>query len=95
MPRGMWLDVAMNRVKIADLKDHLSEYLRAVEGGAEVTVTDRSRPIARISPIPASATPIRLMPPTVDFATVRDRARLPADWPVDSSRMLHEERSDR
>jgi len=29
----------------------LSEYLRMVKGGADVTVTDRGRPIARLLPV--------------------------------------------
>ena len=41
----------MKSVKIAELKDRLSEHLRAVEQGAEVVVADRNRPIARIVPI--------------------------------------------
>ena len=85
----------MRRVRIAELKDHLSEYLRAVEGGAEVTVTDRDRPIARISPIPGPAPRTRLVPPTRDFVPIRDRARVPAGWSIDSTRLLHEERGDR
>ena len=85
----------MTRVKIAQLKDHLSEYLRAVEGGAEVTVTDRNRPIARISPIPDPVGRIRLVPPTRDFIVIRDRVRVPAGWSLDSSRLLRDERGDR
>jgi len=85
----------MTRVKIAELKDHLSEYLRAVENGAEVTVTDRSRPIARISPMSGAHGPIRLVPPTRDFLAIRDRERAPASWSVDSTRLLREERGDR
>lgn len=41
----------MKTVKIAELKAHLSEHLRAVESGDVVTVLDRSRPIARLVPI--------------------------------------------
>lgn len=44
----------MKHIKIAGLKDRLSEHLRAVEKGAEVDVTDRDRPIARIVPIACS-----------------------------------------
>jgi prevent-host-death family protein len=40
----------MKRVKIAELKSQLSKHLRAAEGGAEIEVTDRDRPIARIVP---------------------------------------------
>lgn len=38
-------------VAVADLKARLSEYLRMVKGGAEVTVTDRGRPVARLMPV--------------------------------------------
>ena len=34
-----------------DLKNNLSRYLEQVEGGVEVVVTDRGRPIARLSGI--------------------------------------------
>ena len=59
--------MAMKRIKIADLKDHLSEHLRAVERGAEVVVTDRDRPIARISPFSETGRRVRLVPPTREF----------------------------
>lgn len=32
-----------------DLKNNLSRYLHRVEGGEEVIVTDRGRPVARLS----------------------------------------------
>ncbi len=65
----------MTTVKIADLKDHLSAHLRAVEAGAEIVVTDRNRPIARIVPIAQPAPGVTLKPPTRDFAEVRDLVR--------------------
>ncbi len=48
----------MSSFKIAELKAHLSECLRAVEAGEVVTVYDRSRPIARIVPFEAATPPI-------------------------------------
>lgn len=45
----------MNRVAISELKAKLSEYLEAVRAGEEVIVTDRGRPVARISPVSGSA----------------------------------------
>jgi prevent-host-death family protein len=36
-------------VGVRELHDRLSEYLEKVEGGAEVTVTRRGKPIARLS----------------------------------------------
>ena len=41
----------MKAVPIAGLKASLSRYLAAVKAGEEVVVTERGRPIARISPI--------------------------------------------
>ena len=38
-----------------DLKNHLSRYLDQVEAGVEVIVTDRGRPVARLSGIDAVA----------------------------------------
>ena len=35
---------------VRELKGRLSHYLRRVEGGVHLTITDRGRPIATISP---------------------------------------------
>jgi len=40
----------MSVVKVSDLKNRLSHYLRLVRGGESVLVTDRDRVIARIEP---------------------------------------------
>jgi len=48
----------MSSVKTAQLKAHLSAYLRAVEAGEVVTVYDRERPIARIIPFVPAAPPV-------------------------------------
>lgn len=37
-------------VGVRELRGNLSKYLRDVQGGAELTVTDHGRPIARIVP---------------------------------------------
>jgi prevent-host-death family protein len=42
--------MVMTTVRVADLKARLSEYLRRVRRGHEVTVLDRETPIARIVP---------------------------------------------
>lgn len=84
----------MKRVRIADLRDHLSEHLRAVEKGDEVIVTDRERPIARIVPF-SHESGIRLISPTKDFLTIRDRRRRAAGWKIDSTTLLLEERQER
>lgn len=41
----------MTRAPISDLKARLSRYLDMVKAGEEVVVTDRGKPIARITPI--------------------------------------------
>ncbi len=85
----------MTRVKIAELKDHLSEHLRAVEQGAEIVVTDRERPIAMIVPMPAATRRAVLRPPAPGWGEARDRHRQAADWDIDSLTLLLEERGER
>jgi prevent-host-death family protein len=85
----------MKQVKIAELKDHLSEHLRAVEAGGEVVVTDRNRPIARIVPATSATRSVSLTLPRSDFAKVRDRRRPHLDLGVSSTALLMEERGDR
>jgi len=41
----------MQKVRIADLKARLSEYLRAVKGGETIAVLDRDTPVAQIVPV--------------------------------------------
>ncbi len=85
----------MKSVKIAELKDKLSEHLRAVEQGDEVIVTDRNRPIARIVPLAAEAGGVVMVRPQVPFAAVRGRTWRAAEWKVLSAELLAEERGDR
>lgn len=46
----------MKQVGIAELKAHLSEYLRAVRSGQTIAVLDRETPIAQIVPFADRAT---------------------------------------
>ncbi len=85
----------MKRVKIAELKDQLSKHLRAVEGGAEVEVTDRNRPIAWIVPVGQGRRRVPLIPPKRPFASVRSKRHTPVRWSVDSTHLLLEERQGR
>lgn len=41
----------MERVSVRDLKNQLSAYLRRVQTGTRLTVTDRGRAIAELSPV--------------------------------------------
>jgi len=87
----------MRTVKIAELKDRLSEHIRAVERGtvSEVIVTDRDRPVARLVPIDRTPARVTIRPPAVPFATVRGTRRQPAGVKIDSLELLLEERGDR
>jgi prevent-host-death family protein len=80
---------------MAELKDRLSAHLRAVERGAEVEVTDRDRPIARIVPVSRDDQGIRILPATRPFTTLRKKRYPPANWAVDSTTLLREDRRDR
>lgn len=91
----MWPNEAMKSVKIAELKNHLSEHLRAVEAGAEILVTDRDRPIARIVPHPAVEGRVRMIKPTRAFASLRAKRFAPAGWKINSTDLLLEERQKR
>lgn len=42
----------MARIGIRELRQKASEYLRRVEGGETIEVTDRGRPVALLTPIP-------------------------------------------
>jgi prevent-host-death family protein len=41
----------MNTVGVRDLKNRLSQHLKRVRAGAHLTVTERGRPIAKLSPV--------------------------------------------
>lgn len=49
----MTLPVEGYEVGVRDLHDRLSEHLERVENGAEIVVTRRGRPIARLSTVDA------------------------------------------
>ncbi len=84
----------MKRVGVAELKNNLSRYLRAVEAGEEVEVADRDRAIARIVPV-RPGKPVRIRPATRSFAEVRDRTYPPLGLSIDSLTLLREERAER
>ena len=85
---------------IADLKASLSEYLERVKAGEEVIVTDRGRPVARLTPISALSDEVEQLvrrgivrPPQrrLDVAVVTG-ARLPKDRDGKALAALLEER---
>jgi prevent-host-death family protein len=85
----------MKTVKIAELKDHLSEHIRAVERGSEVTVTDRNRPVARIVPIGAPTPVLAIVSPKIAFKSIREKRWRASRWSARSLDLLADERSER
>ena len=86
-------DVAMNGVRVADLKNRLSEYLRKVRSGRSITVLDRDTPIARLQPYETEGASLKVRPPLPGAPKV-SRVELPPPLSVrkDIVTLLLEER---
>jgi antitoxin (DNA-binding transcriptional repressor) of toxin-antitoxin stability system len=82
----------MSKVRIADLKAHLSEHLRKVRGGRTLTVLDRDTPVALIVPYDAEE-PLQVRRATRKPRDLRLPAPLPA--PTDSLPVLLKDRASR
>jgi prevent-host-death family protein len=63
--------MVMKPLRVAEFKAKLSEYLRAVRRGRELTIYDRDQPIARVVPI-ASSKPLAVHEPAVRYARLGD-----------------------
>lgn len=83
------------KVKIAELKNQLSAHLRRVEKGAQIIVTDRDRPIARIVPFEAKTQPITIRAAKRPFTSIRGRRYPSARMKISSTELLAQERGDR
>lgn len=70
-------------VGIAQLKAHLSEYVRRAQAGDTVEVRDRDRPVARLVPVPAASLGLTIRPAVADWAAVT--ASLRAAQPVSAA----------
>jgi prevent-host-death family protein len=89
----------MTTVGVAELRQNLSRYLRLVEQGERLVVTERNRPVAELGPPPSTGEALdrliaegRVSRPT--------RRGLPAPLPLDGdagalSNALNEIRGDR
>ena|SRR5437763_500199 len=60
-----------NRVGVAELRQNLSVYLRRVQQGERLVVTDRNRPVAELGPAPTTG-------PALDRLIAEGRASRPA-----------------
>ena len=84
-------------VMIADLKAHLSEYLRTVRAGRAFTILDRKTPIARVVPVNDPHHGLTVRPATRTWADVAPRlARLkPVKLTIDPVDLVREMRKDK
>jgi prevent-host-death family protein len=85
----------MKRVAISELKSHLSEHLRAAEGGEAIEVMDRARPIVRVVPIESDTAALEMIPAARSFASVRDVRLGPAETTMSSLEALRRDRGQR
>lgn len=86
----------MTQVKIADLKSHLSAYLKKVRHGDEILVLDRETPIAKLIPISASKPQLQIIRAKKPYAAIRDVVLPPPPQKsFDVLKYLEEERKDR
>jgi prevent-host-death family protein len=91
----IWSDLPMKRVKIAELKARLSAFLRAVERGETIEVTDRDRPIACLVPYRERGGGPVVRPSERPFSDLRGRRYPTVEWPASSLELLQEERGER
>ncbi|MEI7860122.1 MAG: type II toxin-antitoxin system prevent-host-death family antitoxin [Acidimicrobiales bacterium] len=89
----------MTSVGVRELRQRASELLRLVEQGETVEITDRGRPVARLTPLP-EGTPLEQMrsagdldPGSGDISELPDPLELPAgvESPGDALRRLRSE----
>jgi prevent-host-death family protein len=89
----------MTTVGVAELRQNLSKYLRLVEQGERLVVTDRNRPVAELGPPPATGAALdRLIAEGRVSPPVRRRLPEPLDLTGDPralSQALDEIRGDR
>jgi prevent-host-death family protein len=82
----------MSKVGIADLKAHLSQYLRRVRSGRTITILDRDTPVAEIVPYGA-VKPLEVRRATRKPGDLRVPPR--ATTPTDSLSVLLQDRASR
>lgn len=63
--------VVMKKIGVAEFKAHLSEYLRSVRRGHEITILDRDQPVARVSPYVTSGA-LRVREPSGQYKRLSD-----------------------
>ena len=85
--------VTMKGVGIAELKAHLSRYLKGVRRGHSVVVLDRKEPIARVVPYARTSEALKVRSPLHGLHELK--LPRPLKKPPDSLAALVRERRDR
>ena len=86
-----------SKVGIAELKAHLSEYVRAAQKGKEVVIKDRETEVAKIVPIRERSLAFRVIPASRPSKGIDDMAgfRPTGVTPEQIERIFAETRADR
>jgi prevent-host-death family protein len=89
----------MRAIGIRQLRQHASRYLRDVQDGETIEVTDRGRPVARLVPVPRSGGVEGLVAtgrlvPAIDDALDLGPPLQPAEGKALPSEVLAETRAD-
>ncbi|HNE20614.1 MAG TPA: type II toxin-antitoxin system prevent-host-death family antitoxin [Turneriella sp.] len=86
--------MASSTAAVSEFKAHLSEYLREVQNGHEITILDHKRPVAKVVPIANETMRDRLgsRPPLQKgFRDIRPHVELD----IDPAQYIIEDREDR
>jgi len=84
-------------VGIAELKAHLSEYVRAASKGKEIVIKDRDTPIAKLTPMTQRKPPFRVLPAKWRMTSTNQMVgvKAPGLTREDIDQILKETRKDR
>ena len=85
------------KVGIAELKAHLSDYVRAAQKGREIVIKDRETEVAKIVPIREPTLAFRVIPASRPSKGIDDMAgfRPTGATPEEIERIFAETRADR
>ena len=84
-------------VRIARLKAHLSEYVRAAQRGEEILIKDRETPVARLVSVADTNWPLHIIPAKKQGKGTQDmrRVRLRGLKPGQAAKALADSRKER
>jgi prevent-host-death family protein len=96
---GLGYTEAVHTTSITNLREHLKETLELATGGEPVTVTDRGRPIVRITAVDSSTDPLqdliaagKVTPPTREKKRI-DRTRVTTEPTESVADLLTDQRN--